>query len=49
LEKYRQRNGAKYSESEIKNDNFTVKLSFLFNSENSVIHSYLYNKYPISV
>ena len=33
----------KYSESEIKNDNFTVKLSFLFNSENSVIHSYLYN------
>jgi hypothetical protein len=27
-----------------KNDNFTVKLSFLFNSENSVIHSYLYNK-----
>jgi hypothetical protein len=33
------------SESEIKNDNFTVKLSFLFNPENSVIHSYLYNKY----
>ena len=27
-----------------KNDNFTVKLSFLFNSEKSVIHSYLYNK-----
>ena len=40
----RQRNGAKYSESEIKNDNFTVKLSLLFNLENSVIHSYLYNK-----
>ena len=39
-----QRNGVKYSEGEIKNDNFTVKLSFLFNSENSVIHSYLYNK-----
>jgi hypothetical protein len=38
-----QRNGAKYSESEIKKDNFTVKLSFLFNSENSVIHNYLYN------
>jgi hypothetical protein len=33
----------KYSESEIKNDNFTVKLSFLFNSEHSLIHSYLYN------
>ena len=33
----------KWRESEIKNDNFTVKLSFLFNSENSVIHSYLYN------
>ena len=29
--------------SEIKNVNFAVKLSFLFNSENSVIHSYLYN------
>jgi hypothetical protein len=35
----RQRNGAKNSESEIKNDNFAVKLSFLFNSENSIIHS----------
>ena len=35
----------KHSQSEIKNDNFTVKLSFLFNTENSVIHSYLYNKY----
>jgi hypothetical protein len=35
-------NGEKNSESEIKNDNFTVK-SFLFNSENYVIHSYLYN------
>jgi hypothetical protein len=33
----------KYSESENKTDNFTVKLSFLFNSENSVIHSYLYD------
>jgi hypothetical protein len=40
---FQQRKGAKYSENEIKNDNFTVKLSFLFNSENSVIHSYLYN------
>ena len=39
----RQWNGTKYSESEIKNDNFTVKLSFLFNSKNSVIHSYLYD------
>jgi len=38
-----QRNGAKYSESEIKNDNFTVKLSFLFNSENSVILHYTRN------
>ena len=28
----------------LQNDNSTVKLSFLFNSENSVIHSYLYNK-----
>jgi len=28
----------------LKNDNFTVKLSFLINSGNSVIHSYLYNK-----
>ena len=36
--------GAKYSKSLIKNDNFTVKLSFLFNSENSAIHSFLYNK-----
>ena len=27
----------------LKNDNFTVKLSFLFNSKKSVIHSYLYN------
>ena len=25
-----------------------VKLTFLFNSENSVIHSYLYNKYRFS-
>ena len=39
----RQQNGAKNSESEIKNDNFTVKLSFLFHSENSLIHNYLYN------
>jgi hypothetical protein len=35
---HEQRNGAKHSESEIKNDNFTAKLSFLFNSENSVIN-----------
>jgi hypothetical protein len=33
----------KYSESEIKNDNFTVKLSFLFNSKNSVILRYTRN------
>jgi hypothetical protein len=38
-----QRNSTKYSESEIKNDNFTVKLSFLFNSENSVILRYTRN------
>jgi hypothetical protein len=38
-----QRNGAKYSESEIKKDNFTVKLSFLFNLENSVILRYTRN------
>jgi hypothetical protein len=31
------------SESEIKNDNFTVKLAFLFNSENSVILRYTRN------
>ena len=29
--------------SENKNNNFTKKLLFLFNSENPVIHSYLYN------
>ena len=29
--------------SENKNNNFTEKLLFLFNSENPVIHSYLYN------
>jgi hypothetical protein len=29
--------------SENKKDNFTVKVSYLFNSEHSVIHSYLYN------
>jgi hypothetical protein len=40
---FQQRNGAKYSESEIKNDNFTVKLSFLFTSENSVILHYTRN------
>jgi len=40
---FRQRNGAKYNESEIKNDNFTVKLSFLFNSENSVVLRYTRN------
>ena len=28
----------------IKPGNFTVKSSFLFNSANPVIHSYLYNK-----
>ena len=31
------------NESEIKNDNFTVKLSFLFNSENSAILRYTSN------
>ena len=35
---------AKYSKSLIKNDNFTVKLLFLFHSKYSLIHSYLYNK-----
>jgi hypothetical protein len=34
-----------YSESGNKNDNLTVKLLFLLNSENSVIHRYLYDKY----
>jgi hypothetical protein len=42
------RNGTKYSESEIKNDNFTVKLSFLFNSENSVILRYTRNIVQLS-
>ena len=40
----RQQNGVKYNESENRNDNFTVELSFLFYSENSIIHSYLYYK-----
>ena len=30
-------------ESENKKDDFTVKVSYLFNSEHAVIHSYLYN------
>jgi hypothetical protein len=40
---FRQRNGAKYSESENKYDNLTVKLLLIFNSEYLVIHSYVYN------
>ena len=32
-----------HRESENKYDNFTVHLWFLFNSENSVTYSYLYN------
>jgi hypothetical protein len=39
-----QRNGAKNSESEIKMVISLVKLSFLFNSEITVFHRYLYNK-----
>ena len=38
------RKGAKNNETGNINDNFTVKLSFLFNLEYSVIHKYLYNK-----
>jgi hypothetical protein len=32
------------NENENKINNFIVKLSYLFNRENPVIHSYLYNK-----
>ena len=34
----RKRNGGKDRAGENKNDNFAVKLSLLFNSENSIIH-----------
>jgi hypothetical protein len=39
----RQQNGRKCNKSENKNDNFTVKLSGFFHSENPVIYSYLYS------
>ena len=45
--KTQQQSDVNYSENE-NNNKLTVQLLFLLNSENTAIHSYLYNKYQFN-